>query len=262
MNKVSTIDAFREKLLTLLSKKTYHYVYVSLGSKINEDNVSFSYPATGITLNSNAEFQMIPMFIREQPKTNNILCIVIDDFHDKSLAKINKIFLEKIIHEHKNISTLILDYNILLTTFKAYLSLLLKILIQHKICATRFMFTNFICFKHPNQLQLNFESKLPEVIQMSFDSFVGGYYQTCYYQWFNYAYYTYNYIYCYRDYNIHRLMSIQNLHALMKTCINNNTLSNTNCEIITNYTKNTNNQTKKKWEMFLNNCINFVETIV
>ena len=229
MNKVSSLDIWREQLLSLFGKKTYHYVYVSLGSKINEENVTFSYPSSGITLNSNAEFQMIPMFIREQPKTNNILCVIIDDFHDNELAKTNNVLLEKITR-------------------------------KHKICSTRFMFTNFICFKHPNQLQLGFESKLPEVIQRSFNSFLNGYYKTCYYQWFNYAYYTYNYIYCYHDYNMLRLMSIQNLHMLMKTCIKNDTLNSTNCEIITNYTKELNYSTKKKWESFLIYCINFVES--
>jgi hypothetical protein len=260
MNKVSSLDIWREQLLSLFGKKTYHYVYVSLGSKINEENVTFSYPSSGITLNSNAEFQMIPMFIREQPKTNNILCVIIDDFHDKELAKTNNVFLEKITRKHKNISTLVFDHAILLTNFKDHLSLLFDILVKHKICSTRFMFTNFICFKHPNPLQLGFESKLPEVIQRSFNSFLNGYYKTCYYQWFNYAYYTYNYIYCYHDYNMLRLMSIQNLHMLMKTCIKNDTLNSTNCEIITNYTKKLNHSTKKKWESFLIYCINFVES--
>jgi len=260
MNKVSSLHIWREQLLSLFEKKTYHYVYVSLGSKINEETVTFSYPSSGITLNSNAEFQMIPMFIREQPKTNNILCVIIDDFHNKELAEINNIFLDKITRKHKNISTLVLDHAISLTNFKDYLSILLNILMQYKICTTRFMFTNFICFKHPNSLQLRFESKLPEVIQRSFNSFHNGYYKTSYYQWFNYAYYTYNYIYCYHDYNIQRLMSIQNLHVLMKTCIKNDTLDSTNCEIITNYTKKLNNSSKKKWESFLTYCINFVES--
>jgi len=260
MNKVSNIDIWREKLSSIFEKKTYDYVYVSLGSKINEETVSFSYPSSGIVLNSNAEFQMVPMFLREQPITNNILCVVIDDFHNKELAKTNEIFMEKITRKHKNISILILNGSISLSNFKDQLSLLLNILSQHKICSTRFMFTNFICFKHPNELQLSFESKLPEVIQRSFDSFLEGYYKTSYYQWFNYAYYTYNYIYCYRDYNIHRLMSIQHLHVLMKTCIKNDTLTSTNCDIITNYTKKLNNSSKKKWETFLNHCINFAES--
>jgi hypothetical protein len=260
MNRVSTLDLWREQLVNIFSEKTYHYVYVSLGSKINEANVSFSYPSSGIVLNSNAEFQMIPMFIREQPETNNILCIIIDDFHDKNLAETNNIFLETIRQRHQNISTLVFNERVSLTGLKDYLTVLLNILMEHKICATRFMFTNFICFKHPNPMQLTFESKLPEVIHRSFDSFCGGYYKNCYYQWFNYAYYTYNYIYCYRDYNIQRLMSIQHLHMLMKTCIKNDTLDSTNCEIITNYTKNLNNSSKKKWEAFLNHCINFAES--
>lgn len=261
MNKMSTGNTFREKLLELFSKNTYQYVYVSLGSKINEENVTFSYPISNLSLISNAEFQMVPMFIRQQPETNNILCIIIDDFHDKTLAQINKLILNKITQNHNNISILVLDDNILLTTFKYHLLLLLNTLLKYNISPTHFMFTNFICFKHPNQLQLNFESKLPEVIQKSFDTISDGYYQFCYYQWFNYAYYTYNYIYCYKNYNMQRLMSIQHLHSLIKSCIKNDYLNNTNCEIITNCAKTLNKQTDKKWELFVNNCINFVEVL-
>jgi len=259
MNTSSTVDTFRDKLLALLSKTTFHYVYVSLGSKINEETVEFNYPTSNLQLRSNAEFQMVPAFLREQPDTNNILSIIIDDFHDTRLTDTNHTFLRKMIQAHPNITYLIVDNNILLSTLKKYLSILLTILFQFKISPTRFMFTNFICFKHPNQLQLNFETKLPEAIQKSFNTINNGYYNTCYYQWFNYAYYTYNYIYCYKEYYIQRLMSIQQLHNLMKACLKNDNLNSINCELITNYTRCKPKSIIRKWDSFLNNCINFVE---
>ena len=260
MNKVSTFNTFREVLFQLFRENKYNYIYVSLGSKINEKTVLFHYPSSHLKLNSNAPYQMIPMFLRQQPETNKILCIIIDDFHDNELLEINNAFIDKTKNTYSNMSFITLDCIITIKSIQEYLTLIFDTLIYYKISPTRFMFTNFICFKSPNHLQIDFESKLIGTLEKIFNNANNGIYNICYYQWYNYSYYTYNYIYCYKNYSIHRLMFIQQLQHIMKNTIKNETLNNINCNIITNYIESCDDRIKSKWMLFFDNSINFVES--
>ena len=88
MNTIITFNNLQE-LVDFIQPNTYDYVYVSLGSKMNESYTSFSYPTKNNRLPSNAEYQMIPEFVRLQPDTNKILSLVIEDFHNSTLHKWN-----------------------------------------------------------------------------------------------------------------------------------------------------------------------------
>jgi len=260
MYKINTYDAFSDILVKLCSSVQYNYIYVSLGSKINEARVNFRYPSNDLNLKSNAEFQMIPKFIRQQPVSNKILSIIIDDFHDVELSYQHDATIHNITKTYKNITVITVDHLITQKSIVKYLTEILNCIFYYKINPTRFMITNFICFKQPIDTQLQFENELPVCIQTIMDTVHNGYYDICFYQWYNYTYYTYNYIYCYKKFSFQRLLSIQQINGIFKQILKYDYLNNANSESITKYVNTSHKNTKKKWELFLDNSIDFVES--
>ena len=82
---------------------------------MNESYTTFSYPLKNNSITSNAEYQMIPGFVRLQPETNKILSLVIDDFHNPTLHKWNIKHMENTLHYHKNIQLIFFDHMITLS---------------------------------------------------------------------------------------------------------------------------------------------------
>jgi hypothetical protein len=259
MYNTNSLESLSDCLVSLYSETKYQYVYLSIGSKKNEERVSFNYPNTNLSLTTNAEYQMIPMFLRERETIDKVLIIIIDDFHNEGLKIHNTNLLLDIQSNHQNIEIVLVDHILTLNTIGLYLKRIADTNTRHKLDASRFMVTNFICFKRPNQKQLNFENDLPVTIQRCLNVLHEGYYDNCFYQWYNYAYYTYNYIYCYNKFNLQRLITIRRLFALINTVIENSILTEDNCNNITSYTKTLHISEQKKWDCFLNNSINIME---
>ena len=247
MSEINNTKSLDELIILLSQVEIYDYVYVSLGSKMNERHVSFSYPFKIEQHISNAEYQMIPDFIRLQPESNKILCIVIDDFHNETIYKWNKSYLENLLKVHKNIHTILFDQNITLHNVTFIIKTITNLLKQY-ICPTRFLLCNYICFKNSNLLQLEFENKLPNKILNAMDIT----YKECFYQWCGYAYYTYNYIYNYKSYYLMNLMNKSYITKLLHNILKEDQLNIYN---IDNVNYEVNNKMDRKWISFHDNTI-------
>ncbi len=254
MYEITTSTALNELLFKLLNKRRYEFIYVSLGSKKNENTVTFRYPTRGLIKDCNSEYQMVPNFIRKKALNNNVLIIVIDDFHMVDLIKINLSILDNIEKQYRKIKTIIVDHIITFKSIYDYIGTIMDCVSYHKLDNNHFMLANFICFKQPNLLQSDFEKKLPDIIQKFLDSSY-TYYHNCLYQWYSYAYYTYNYTYCYKQYNVHRLMSIQQLQTYMNKSFFDSYLDTNNQNIVSIYIKQFYKESDTKWEKFLENSI-------
>ena len=249
MNTIITINNLQE-LVDFIQPNIYDYVYVSLGSKMNESYTTFSYPLKNNSITSNAEYQMIPGFVRLQPETNKILSLVIDDFHNPTLHKWNIKHMENTLHYHKNIQLIFFDHMITLSNIAHVIQTLNALFI--KICPTRLLLCNYICFKSSNVNELNFENELPNKIQknMSFR------FKECFYQWFGYSFYTYHHIYHY-TYHLQKLMNFTYISSLLNKTLKNNQLDIYNIESV-DYKLQQMKKKDKKWSSFQDAIICFV----
>ena len=254
MYETNTSSGLSDTLFKLFNKTRFDFVYVSLGSKKNENKVSFRYPKSGLIMDCNAEYQMVPKFIRNKSNNDNVLIIVIDDLHMVDLKKNNATILGNIENQYKKIKTIMVDHMITLESIHKYVGVILDCLSYHGIDNNQFILTNFICFKQPNVIQTTFEKGLPDSIQKFIVSSYADY-ENCLYQWYGYAYYTYNYAYCYKQYNIHRLMSIRQLQTFMNKSLFDVCLDTTNENTVTTYINQFYNESEKKWEKFIENSI-------
>lgn len=254
MYETTTSIGLSELLFKLFNKTRYDFVYVSFGGKKNEDKVSFIYPNRGLMMDCNSEYQMVPKFIRKKSNNDKVLIIVIDDFHMVDLKKTNVSILGSIEKQHNKIQTILVDHTITLESIHKYVAAILECLSYHGIDNSQFILTNFICFKQPNVIQTTFEKNLPDIIQKLLDSTYVDY-QTCFYQWYGYAYYTYNYTYCYKQYNIHRLMSIRQLQTFMNKSLFVSCLATTNENVVATFINHFHKDSGKKWEKFIENSM-------
>lgn len=101
-----SIEALVEQIETLWTEPSnYHAAYVSFGSKSNVPYQQFHYPPEirSTKYPSNAEFQMIPMFLRSRSILSNKsnkpnLIVIIDTFREEELQS-NCTLLTKIMSE-------------------------------------------------------------------------------------------------------------------------------------------------------------------
>lgn len=243
---ISVIDQFQQHILSLTKK--YQYVYTSFGSKLNEPHVSVSYPRH-ITFRCNALYQMIPEFLRILSVEIPILVIIIDDFNDKEHRIMNMEYLEKITDQFPNIDLVILDEHITISSVIPILNIILNYMVGLDITSTQCIFSNFIRFRQPNKPEMYIEQELPGIIQKTLDEFSSGIYDQCFYQWYGCSYFTYNYMYCYKTYNIGYMMYITTINTILMETLKNNTLSKYNKYMIDDSVK-TNNRQKKIWAEF------------
>ena len=250
MTKIKTINTLQDlnKFLLPINSK-YDYVYISIGSKINENYVTFSYPYQNNTIATNAEYQIIPSFIRLQPDTNNILSIIVDDFHDETFYNWNISHMQNILKCHKNIKIVIFNQNITLKNITPIIKNLNDIF-KNTICPTHFLLCNFICFKSSNITELNFENELPNKIQKAMDFN----YKECFYQWYGYSFYTYNYVYHYNSYHLQNMMNIRYITNILNKCLKSEQLNIYNIESI-EYKSNKIND--RKWVLFQDKSLCF-----
>ena len=244
---INTLHELNKYLLPINSK--YDYVYISIGSKINENYVTFSYPYQNDTIATNAEYQMIPNFIRLQPDTNKILSIIVDDFHDQKFYNWNISHMQNILKCHKNIKIVIFNQNITLQNITPLIKNLNDIF-KNNICPTRFLLCNFIRFKSSNQNDFNFEIELPKKIQKAMDLN----YKECFYQWYGYSFYTYNYVYHYNTYHLQNMIDMRYIANILNKYLHKEQLNIYNIETIEYKLNNTND---RKWVSFQNKSLCF-----
>jgi len=251
MNTIITINNLQE-LVDFIQPNTYDYVYVSLGSKMNESYTTFSYPTKNYRLPSNAEYQMVPEFIRLQPETNKILSLVIDDFHNSTLHKWNVQHMQNTLCYYQNVQLIFFDQIVSLSTITNIIQTLNN-LFKDSICPTRFLLCNYICFKSSNPIEFKLENDLPNKIQKAMDLKYKG----CFYQWFGYSFYTYTHVYNYNSYHLQKLMNFTYISSLLNKTLKNNQLDIYNIESV-DYRLQQTKRRDKKWSDFQDAIICFV----
>jgi hypothetical protein len=172
----------------------YDYIYISIGSKINENIVS----KRGKIYMSNAFEQIYPGFLQYN-ETHKILLIAIDDFRNREKQRTHKIKIDSILTP--NIKCYILNQictDKFITSFFSYIFDELTIL---NFKAENIMIANFIRFLHiPNKKEETDEIMIPEMIQSLLNKDIYTPYEHCLYQWFGYKHYFYNFIYRYKKF--------------------------------------------------------------
>lgn len=251
MENIITFQDLQE-LVGFIQPHTYDYVYISLGSKMNESVTTFSYPIKDNEIVSNAEYQMIPAFIRLQPETNKILSLVIDDFHNSTLHKWNVNYMKKTLKHHKNVQLVLFDQSITLSNITHTIQTITNIF-KNIVSPTHILLCNYICFKSSNLTELNFENQLPTKIQKA----MGVQYRDCFYQWFGYSFYTYNHIYHYNSYHLQKLMNFNYITSLLNKILKNKQLDIYNIETV-DYELQQLNKYDRKWSTFQDEIICFV----
>ncbi len=250
-NVISTIDQFRECIKSLSINS--QYVYTSFGSKINNDFVTTSFPVNN-TFYNNALYQMIPQFLRILSIEIPILIIIIDDFHDEELRNKNIKNIEKISEQYQNIDIIIINELTTSQQVNRIFHIILDHLVKYYILTTKCLFSNFIRFRQPNNYEIIYETEIPKSIQRTLDEFSSGKYDKCFYQWYGYPYYTYNYMYCYKTYNIAYMMHSNTIHKLLRNILKNNQLCEYNSIIVNDSI--TTNIVQKIWVKFTENSVN------
>ena len=89
-------------LTTLFHSIQYNYVYISIGSKYNHQDVWFK-PNIGelsTRVDTNASVQMVPMFLRTKPDNMHILNILIDIFPTQNDMDMNERLINSVITEN------------------------------------------------------------------------------------------------------------------------------------------------------------------
>ena len=172
----------------------YEYLYISIGSKINENTVSIGKK----TYMSNAFDQIYPGFL-QSIETQNVLFIAIDDFRSRDSQFLHKRKINSLLSP--NIKCYLLNQYCsegFIESFFAYVLDKLSIL---NFNPKNFMIANFVRFLHiPNKKEAADEMMIPETIQTILNREMYTPYTNCLCQWFGYKPYFYNYIYKYKKF--------------------------------------------------------------
>ena len=170
----------------LLLEGHYSKIYLSFGSKYNQPQVIYDSPHIQ-TRNTNATFQMLPAFLRDDPK---ILSICIDDFSNIENKEINREQIGSVIKD--SIDFVFVDWKIDIPSFYIFLSSFLDILIQYNIPSQHFYCIFFLKFIRPNSSEESFSEKIEELAMGVFKDSI---YRNSLYIWFGYQPNLYNCIY-------------------------------------------------------------------
>lgn len=251
--KVNTIESYYEHIDIFMKDK--QYVYCSLGSKQNEIISRFRYPKEDLQLNSNACYQIMPQFVRDNRMKK--LIIMIDNFTNEENYLENEILIEKL-HENYKMDFILFNYKLSCTNIDSFLDPILNCLEKYNIQNQHFMLANYICYRNTNSTNSDMEDKFRNLLQSYLNNHLKGYYIECYHQWYGYIYLTYNYIYNYKNYNVFMAMHIHHLLSACYKILDNNYLTRNQLSDISSSVLN-NHLLSHKWEKFLMNSKNIVE---
>jgi len=179
-------EKFKEKI-ERIELDQYKYIYISVGSKINELFVEYEIDGKRLRRETNALYQICPNFLfdREVP----ILIICIDDFKNETNYSFNSIILQE--HLQSNMNCIFYDYDSTIDRFLDYFIPKINVDPNH------FMITNFVRFlNNPNMNEVISETTLPEMI---YNSIKNTQYNNCFYQWLGYQPNLYNMIMNYKN---------------------------------------------------------------
>jgi hypothetical protein len=194
--------------LLKIESNAYQNVYVSLGGKFNESLVHYN----DIKMKSNAEYQMVPGFLRNNAEKS--LVIIIDIFRDPLNLEVNIKLLGSLIKDLPNIDVILLNAEITPKSIKNLIRTILTFAKSQNIHPVKYLFCNYIRFISPNQMEDILEMKLPSKIQRVHDEFPE--YSVGFYQWYGQRIQTYNLIYNFKKYHFGWLSQQSRLSLLFQ----------------------------------------------
>jgi hypothetical protein len=208
-------------------KQPYNSIYVSIGGKQNDLYHIFNYPAhlKDKKFRSNAPFQMIPAFIAnrrpdsrgDQPQ-DRILVVVIDTFRNPEDWTANCRVLRNQSQSRDGtfsslFDVLLWNQEINTRTLTPIVQGFIHMISKYNIAPAQFMMCNYIRFSHPNEQEIAIEEYVPTQIQSIINETP---YSKRFYQWYGPSLYTYNMVYCYKDFNTWKSMYYTQLHTLFE----------------------------------------------
>ena len=212
-NCINTID-------NIFKNQSYHYVYVSIGSKYNQQDVYFYSSSMPVAkrVDTNALRQMVPLFLYTKPPLKKILNITIDIFNTEQEILFNKRLIES--SEIDNMDNVIINMSCNEANIIAFGERILSLVSYNNILETNFMLCNYVKFANsPNPEELHAENNIPIYLEKIFK----GNYSKSYYEWYGYKYNLYNCIYSvsYGKQDIFLYKTMNYLNDRMKILSNN-----------------------------------------
>jgi hypothetical protein len=224
MNKLIEINGITDfkSVFETQTLSDYEYIYISLGSKHNEEIVEYKYQLNeSIRKLSNAEWQMLPGFIR----CKKTLVVCIDRFENETVKQKNKEILKNILSE--NVTMMICNIDGTIQIFESIIIFIIQQLAIYKIHQNNIVIVNFIRFMYPNHtenyLEENLSSSLYKILEKTI-------YSSSLYEWFGYQPNMYNIIYKYNCRFIYYLLS-RVINSLQQN-IKNDNLSTCNMYVV------------------------------
>lgn len=246
LNELSRIDACSDV------EEIYHYAYLSFGSKLNEQTVQHSIRPHS----SNASYQMIPQFLRIEPENQRILIIVVDTFSEVESSNLNVAFLESMSKKYPHLDIILLDYPISQSGVRSLIDAFIATVSKLRIPHTNTMIGNFIRFKHPNIYEDALECELPNAIQRALNS---SEYSQCFYQWYGYAYHTYDNMFCYKTYYHGYLAYMNTIQTLLRDTLGNTKLDECTQYNVQSYVDRRDKRIQSIWDQFIKSSVNIVD---
>lgn len=202
----SSIFDFKKKMENLWSNTNYDFLYVSIGSKWNEDTYEIA-GTNGKRLcrKSNALNQMVPEFLSclQEDHGAKILCICLDQFEDPRIKKRNQDIIEtsgkKVdFIQHTDVGSL-----------EEFVYFLIEKLEEKSLDSSQFIIANYVRFLNtPNYIETLAESNIPDLIERVLSK---TRFSNCFYQWYGYQNNLYNIIYNYKDFKILLFVGVSHL---------------------------------------------------
>jgi len=211
------IDSSLEEFLNILTNlegwtdemHPYNSIYVSIGGKQNETHQIFNYPTEikDKKFRSNASNQMLPSFIanrrpdsRGDQPPDRILVIAVDTFRSQEEWEKNVRLLQ---NKNTLFDILLWNQEMNSRTLNPLIHTISKLAFEYGVSPSQFLICNYIRFSNPNEPEAVIEDYVPQQIQLLLDPTP---YASRFYQWYGPSFYTYNLIYCFKEYDIWRSM--------------------------------------------------------
>jgi len=239
------------------TKNVYHSIYTSFGSKQNEIFVP-SNSSNLPTKHSNASFQMIPSFMRILPDEAQGLIIVIDDFHNEESYLQNENILINLSNQFPFLDIIIIDIYLTKELLYSIIQIITTFANSIHIQPNNYKLCNFIRFRQPNSTEQELEIWIPEFTQNILNSLHDGKYSHSYYQWFGYSYYTSDYMYCYKTYNITYMFYANTIYDILRNSLVTTLLNQYNIIDVQYYVDMRDKRLRVIWEQFQTNSLIFV----
>lgn len=177
-------------------KKHYHYVYVSIGSKFNQQDVFFRTSVSDLAkrVDTNTLMQMVPVFLRMKPPDRNILVISIDTYRDANEVQMNRRQIQSVLD--KNMDCIMANMFCTNDNLREFCTKLLTKMSFHDIPDTSCLICNYVKFMNmPNEMEKISETVIPVAIQSILNQPDFIKYKNCYAEWCGYKYNIYNCVY-------------------------------------------------------------------